>query len=111
MDATRLTLVIAIVLVLAVAVGWVCCWLFLRLNRPSGLPHPQEPAEETVRRALDARDAAMLELGEMRRDLARQMAAKDSELEATMSGLGNARREAMEWRRAYEDLSGSTSGG
>ncbi|WP_157982237.1 hypothetical protein [Oceanicella sp. SM1341] len=108
MDATRLTLVIAIVLVLAAAVGWVLCWLFLRLNRHAEAPHPQEPADETVRRALDARDAAILELGEMRRDFARQIAAKDAELEATMSGLGNARREAMEWRRAYEDLSGST---
>lgn len=105
MDSDALTAVVTAGLLAAVGLGWILGWVVIRLNRRA--PGSERDEAEILRRMHEAemeRDAARRDMETVRADLLRELSARDAELEATMSGLGGARREAMEWRRAYEDL-------
>lgn len=100
MGQTELTLVIGSALVVAVVVGWTLRWIFAKMNT-SG---PMASAEVTgrMREAEAAQEAAEAQLAEVTENARRMESQLNAELEAAMSGLGNARREAEAWREEAE---------
>jgi hypothetical protein len=114
MSGVVLTLSIAALLLSFTAIGWVLHWLWHRAHRGS-------TAEAAERRALVARlhaaelarDAAERDLAALRAaerdtldaeraDLTQKLAAAEADRAATMEALSAARRNAAEWRQAYE---------
>lgn len=105
MDRTELTLAITTALIMAAVLGWVLRWVYGRLNRSSS-PDVEniDDLASRLHQAEENRDGAIRELENVRGSLTRQLMSKEAELEATMSGLGDARRTALEWKEAYEAL-------
>lgn len=105
MSRLGITVSIAAVLLIAVAVGWISHWLWSRLSR-SGSADVDRIDDMATR--LYAAEVAAAEsenaLAGARGELERQLAEREAELAAAMEGLGDARREIEDWRRAYEDV-------
>ena len=100
MDRTDLTLIIGSALVVAVIIGWSLRWLFDRMNT-----HGPMAADEVVARMREAEAAqavAELRADEAETSARRTEAQLQAELEAAMTGLGAARREAEQWRSEAE---------
>lgn len=96
MERTELTVIIAVALFAAVALGWVLRWVFDLLNPPP----PPEPVADSewaeYAKACEAqRDDAVARLAEVERDLGNRLTQANAELTAAMDGLGDARREAQ----------------
>jgi hypothetical protein len=115
---TRLTLALAIAaaLALAVALGWAAHWAIAR-RRPGHADaetrfaeavarlHAVEAERDAPRRRAETAEAARAAVeAEADHRLAAALAETRAELRAAMDGLGDARREAADWRRAYEGL-------
>ena len=96
MDRTDLTLIIGSALVVAVIFGWTLRWFFDRMNTTGPMA-----SDEVVNRMREAEaaqasaDSRAVEIEENARQRENQLHA---ELEAAMTGLGNARRESEQWR-------------
>jgi hypothetical protein len=99
MTGSELAAVIALALAIAAAAGFALGWLWERRTRPAPPQPPPDPLAERLAAAEAARNTAIRELEETRTRFSRQIAAKDAELQATMEGLGLARREADALRR------------
>ena len=100
MDRTDLTLIIGSALVVAVIIGWTLRWIFDRMNTSGPMA-----SDEVVARMRDAEAAQLVaqthaaEIGRTARTTENQLRA---ELDAAMTGLGNARRESEQWRSESE---------
>lgn len=113
---TRLTLAISIIalLALAMALGALFHWLWLRLARDPGAEalrlgaltaqlHAAEAAALEARRRADAAEAALAaERAATQAHIAEALAETRAERDAAMEAIGDARREAAEWRAALE---------
>lgn len=96
MDRTELTIIIGSALVVAVIIGWGLRWFFDRMNTTGPMA-----SDEVVARMLNAEAAqaqAEAQLTEVQKNARGAERALTAELEAAMTGLGNARREAEQWR-------------
>ena len=100
MGRTELTLVIGTALVLAVVVGWVLRWFVAKMNTTG--PIASDEAMGRMREAEEARDAAEARLAQVEQEARQESARLNAEIEATMSGLRNARQEAEAWRNEAE---------
>ena len=100
MGRTELTLVIGTALVLAVMVGWMLRWFVSKMNTTG--PIASDEAMGRMREAEAARDAAEAQTADVERQARQEISRLEAELDAAMSGLGNARREAEAWRNEAE---------
>lgn len=100
MDRTDLTLIIGSALVIAVIIGWTLRWFFDRMNTTGPMA-----SDEVVARMREAEAATVAaegradEVAEQARHTENQL---NAELEAAMTGLGDARRESEQWRTEAE---------
>ena len=113
---TRLTLAVSIMalLLLAAALGALFHWLWLRLSRDPGaealrlgaltaqLHAAEAAAREARRRAETAETALEAERADAERRIAAALAETRAERDSAMEAIGDARREAAEWRAALE---------
>jgi hypothetical protein len=117
---TRLALALALaaILLIAMALGWAGHWAVARRRRDSdGLDarlaetaaklHAVEVQRDALLRRAEAAEAALAaEREEAGRRLAAALAGTQAELAVAMDAIGDARRDAEAWRRAYEGLVG-----
>lgn len=96
MGRTELTLVIGTALVVAVMVGWMLRWFVSKMNTTG--PIADDEAMGRMHEAEAAREAAEEHAADVERQARQEIARLDAELDAAMSGLGNARREAEAWQ-------------
>lgn len=96
MNRTELTLVIALVLFLAVLLGWCLRWSYNRLV--SGAPVAPDSMAARLHEAELAKEAAINRLVETERNYANLLNQAYAERDAAMSSIGDARREAEELR-------------
>lgn len=116
MSGVVLTLSVAALLLIFTAIGWVLHWLWHRAHRGSAAEaaerrslvarlHAAELARDAAERELAAlREAEREALDAERADLTQKLAAAEADRAATMEALTAARRNAAEWRQAYEAL-------
>lgn len=107
MTGVDLVLLVALSAGLAGLLGLLGGLLVHRLNRPAPPPPAAEGSPEArLADAEAARDAAIREMEEIRTRFSRALAERQAELDATMEGLGHARREAAELRARLEARDG-----
>lgn len=113
---TRLTLAISIaaLLILAMALGALFHWLWLRLARDPGGEalrlgalttrlHAAEAAAHAAQHRAETAEAALAaERAAVDARIAAALAETRAERDAAMDAIGDARREAAEWRAALE---------
>lgn len=104
MDRTDLTLIVGSALVVAVIIGWSLRWLFDRMNTHG--PMASDEVVARMREAEAAQAAAELRANEAETNARSTEAQLQAELEAAMTGLGAARREAEQWRTEVDELRG-----
>lgn len=105
MNRTEFTIAIAIILLLAFAMGWFTYWLLHRFTRVAGGDMAElDRLAQTLHEAEEARDQAILYLEQREGELLSQIAQTDAELRATMEGLRDARHEAEEMRSYIERM-------
>lgn len=103
MTGADLFLLVALSAGLAGLLGLLGGLLVERLNRPPPPPPPAQGSPEAqLAEAEAARDAAIREMEETRTRFSRALAERQAELDATMEGLGQVRREAAELRARLE---------
>lgn len=100
MGRTELTLIIGSALVVAVIIGWTLRWFFDRMNT-SG-PMAADDVIARMREAEATQAVAEEQLAEAERHARSMESQMQAEVDAAMSGLGNARREAERWREESE---------
>lgn len=100
MDRTDLTLIIGSALVVAVIVGWSLRWFFDRMNTTG--PMASDEVVARMREAEAAQAAAEAHADEIGTNARRSENQLRAELDAAMTGLGNARRESEQWRKEAE---------
>lgn len=97
MGRTELTLLIGSALFVAVIIGWSIHWFYTRMRTTGPMA-----SDEVVARMREA-EAAQLAAEETLQDAQRAARNTESqlhaELDAAMTGLGNARREAESWHQ------------
>lgn len=100
MGRTELTLIIGSALVVAVIIGWGLRWFFDRLNTSGPMA-----SDEVVARMKDAEancESAQNTLNDALQAARNTEHRLNAELEAAMTGLGNARRESEAWKGEAE---------
>ncbi|MEM9011945.1 MAG: hypothetical protein AAGE18_12010 [Pseudomonadota bacterium] len=105
MGRTELVILITAAMIAALLAGWGLRWLFGRFNRtesttPEAVDHlalRMQTAEQAAAHAEEART-------ETERAYLSQLRQAEAERDSAMEGLGTARRELAEWKRAYEAL-------
>jgi len=100
MDRTDLTLIIGSALVAALIIGWTVRWFFDRMNTTG--PMASDEVVARMREAEAAQAAAESRADEIEVQARRTESQLHAELDAAMTGLGNARREAEQWRTDAE---------
>lgn len=103
MNRTNLIIILAIILFLAFAFGWLTSWLLRKFNRVNtsnvaDLDHMASALHD----AEETRDQAMEYMNQREAELTNKVGQSEAELAAAMEGLGEARREVGELR-AYID--------
>lgn len=103
MNRTELTILLAVVFVLAVLLGWVLRWMFSRINR-AGLEARSQSNEmaERLHAAEEARDEARRDRDDAIADMQNRLRETEAELRAAMEGLGEARRQSEDLRARLE---------
>ncbi|MGF1659704.1 MAG: hypothetical protein ACFCUS_09760 [Rubrimonas sp.] len=116
MTRLPLSFALAAILLLAVGLGWLGCWLWRRAHDHSAEAaahmaelaarlHAAEAARDLAEaRRAEAEAAGETGVAEVRAELASELSQTRAELAAAMDALGSARRETAEWRAAYEAL-------
>lgn len=105
MNRTEFTLVIAIILLAAFALGWFTYWLLHRFTRVAGGDMAEmDILAQSLHEAEETRDQAILYLEQREAELLSQIAQTEAELRAAMEGLRDARREAEEMRSYIERM-------
>lgn len=100
MGRIELTLIIGSALVVAVIIGWGLRWFFDKMNT-SG-PMASDVVVSRMRTAEAAQAEAEKTLEDVKQTARGAERRLEAELEAAMTGLGNARREAESWREEAE---------
>ena len=105
MNRTEFTLAIAIILLVAFALGWFTYWLLHRFTRVAGGDMAEmDRLAQSLHEAEETRDQAILYLEQREAELLSQIAQTDAELRAAMEGLRDARHEAEEMRSYIERM-------
>ena len=105
MNRTEFTLAIAVILLVAFALGWFTYWLLHRFTRVAGGDMAEmDRLAQSLHEAEETRDQAILYLEEREAELLNQIAQTDAELRAAMEGLRDARHEAEEMRSYIERM-------
>ncbi len=105
MNRTEFTLAIAIILLVAFALGWFTYWLLHRFTRAAGGDMAEmDRLAQSLHEAEETRDQAILYLEQREAELLSQIAQTDAELRAAMEGLRDARHEAEEMRSYIERM-------
>lgn len=109
MGQTQLIIIVAMVLMIAFALGWGAHWIFRKLNRvdTSNIAELDHMATQ-LHEAEETRDEAIAYMQSREAELGARLSEASAELSAAMEGLGVARREAEELR-AYIDSLGEAS--
>lgn len=94
MSRNEMIIVISIILVMTFIAGWVSRWLFGHLSAYS--PLASDEAMTRLKEAEEALGAREREFAATEAQYANAYAQLEAELEAAMSGLGEARRELRE---------------
>ncbi len=95
----------AIILFVAFATGWFANWLVHRFTRvnPKDVGELERMSQE-LHEAEETRDQAITYLQQREAELSNQLIQTEAELNATMEGLRDARREAEELRSHMERM-------
>lgn len=105
MNRTEFTIAIAIILLVAFALGWFTYWLLHRFTRVAGGDMAEmDRLAQSLHEAEETRDQAILYLEQREAELLSQIAQTDAELRAAMEGLRDARHEAEEMRSYIERM-------
>ena len=105
MNRTEFTIAIAIILLVAFALGWFTYWLLHRFTRVAGGDMAEmDRLAQSLHEAEETRDQAILYLEQREAELVNQIAQTDAELRAAMEGLRDARHEAEEMRGYIERM-------
>jgi hypothetical protein len=108
MNRTEFTIAIAIILLVAFALGWFTYWLLHRFTRVAGGDMGEmDRLAQSLHEAEETRDQAILYLEQREAELLSQIAQTDAELRAAMEGLRDARHEAEEMRSYIERMHAS----
>jgi prophage endopeptidase len=108
MNRTEFTIAIAIILLVAFALGWFTYWLLHRFTRVAGGDMAEmDRLAQSLHEAEETRDQAILYLEQREAELLSQIAQTDAELRAAMEGLRDARHEAEEMRSYIERMNAS----
>lgn len=99
MNRTEFIITTAIILFVAFTLGWFANWLVHRFTRvkQSDVADLDRMSQE-LHAAEETRDQAITYLQQREAELVNQLTQTEAELNATMDGLRNARREAEELR-------------
>ena len=109
MNRTEFTIAIAIILLVAFALGWFTYWLLHRFTRVAGGDMAEmDRLAQSLHEAEETRDQAILYLEQREAELLSQIAQTDAELRAAMEGLRDARHEAEEMRSYIERMHANT---
>ena len=109
MNRTEFTIAIAIILLVAFALGWFTYWLLHRFTRMAGGDMAEmDRLAQSLHEAEETRDQAILYLEQREAELLSQIAQTDAELRAAMEGLRDARHEAEEMRSYIERMHANT---
>ena len=109
MNRTEFTIAIAIILLVAFALGWFTYWLLHRFTRVAGGDMAEmDRLAQSLHEAEETRDQAILYLEQREAELLNQIAQTDAELRAAMEGLRDARHEAEEMRSYIERMHANT---
>lgn len=100
MGRTELTLIIGSALVVAVILGWGLRWFFDRMNTTG--PMAADDVVARMREAEAAQVVAEEHLAGVEQAARNTQSQLQAELDAAMTGLGGARREAESWRAESE---------
>lgn len=106
MNRTELVIAIAIILLLAFAMGWFTHWVLHRFSRVaagSDLAEMDRLAQ-SLHEAEELRDQAIIYMEQREGELMNQIAQTEAELRAAMEGLRDARQEAEEMRSYIERM-------
>ena len=106
MDRTELIIVLSGILFLVFLLGWISHWLVRKFNRvgTSNVAELDHMAS-ALHDAEETRDEAIDYLQTREAELLGQLGQAEAELQAAMSGLGDARREVAELRAYIEENS------
>lgn len=95
MDRTELITAIVAALLLMFLLGWVLRWAYGKLNRIGSADMSEiDDLANRLHEAEQAKDNAEAYAREVEQNMRNQLAQVQAELDAAMSGLGEARREA-----------------
>ncbi len=107
MNRTEFIITTAIVLFVAFVLGWFANWLVHRFTRVSAADVGElERMAQELHEAEETRDQAITYLQQREAELTNQLSQTEAELNATMEGLRDARREAEELRAHVERMQG-----
>ena len=112
MNRFEFIIVIAIILFVAFALGWLAHWLVTRFNQVSSADLGEmENMAKALHDAEETRDQAIAYLQQREGELTSQLTQSEAELRTAMDGLREARTEAEELRRYVEEVNqgGSTA--
>lgn len=112
MNRTEFILTTAVILFVAFAMGWFTNWLLHRFTRVSQSDVGElDRMSQELHEAEETRDQAITYLQQREAELSNQLTQTEAELNATMDGLRDARRDAEEMRVELERVTaGSPSG-
>ena len=105
MNRNEFVIATAIVLMLAVTLGWFAHLVVPRLRRVSAADMGElEKLAQALHEAEETRDQAVVYLEQRESELQNQIAQTEAELRAAMEGLRDARHEAEEMRTYIERM-------
>ncbi len=103
MNRNEFIVLIAIILFASFALGWIVSWLFNRFIRSTRDDMTElDRMARSLQEAEEQRDRAIEYLEARETELINQQRQTEAELDATMEGLRDARREAEELRAYIE---------
>lgn len=99
MNRTEFITATALILFATFLLGWIASWLIHRLTRPTraGMTELDQMAQQ-LHEAEEARDTAIAQLEEREADLVSRLAARETDLQATLDILRESRTEVEELR-------------
>lgn len=106
MNRIEFTIVTAIILFVAFAMGWFAHWVIYRFTRVTRADLGElERMAQSLHEAEETRDQAIAYIHQREEDLNRELAQTQAELRAAMDGLRDARYEAGMLHRQLEERS------
>ena len=103
MSRSEFIIVTAIILFVAIMLGWFANWLIHRLSRVTQSEMGElDKMARSLHEAEETRDQAIAYLQQREAELTNQLSQTEAELSAAMDGLRDARREAEELRTYIE---------